>query len=702
MRKFEKLLEVLKESGFTINLKKSHFFKSSVDFLGFEVSKNGIRPGAIKTQAVQEFPVPESVLQVQQFLGLAGFFRRFIPRFSVEAAPLFTLLTKDSKFEWKSDQANAFEKLKKALSDRPLLVLFDPNCELELHTDASQEGLAGILLMQTDEGWQPVSYYSKRTSEAERKYHSYELEVLAVVASVERFRHYLIGKFFVLRTDCSAVRDTYEKRDMNARIGRWFLKLTEYDFRLEHRPGSSMRHVDALSRNPVEGGSSVDPVLCDMMAIDISNSDFLVALQRQDPRLCDIVDVLGRSPLTDEERQMQQNYQLDRHRLIRLVEGEKCFVVPNRVRWRLVHTYHDEMGHFGEDKVLERLQQKFWFPKMRKYVRSYIQACPQCAFHKSKGGKPEGFLHPLPKEPVPFRTVHMDHMGPFVRSARGNSYVLLLTCGFSKFVVARAVRSTKTGPVLNFLEDVTAIFGTPGRIITDRGTAFTAKKFEEYCRVNAIEHIKTSVGSPRANGQAERANRTVLNSIRCMVGEKNTRWDEQLQKIQWSVNNMPNSTTNLTPSVLVLSYKPRDVHQNAIILTLQDEEDNVLENTSELRQQATRAIEKRQRLQKRYFDERRRKPINYEVGDMVLVERDLTAMGHSRKLEAKFKGPYLVKAVLGNERYELEDIPGLHGSSRARTTVYAADRIKRWCQLEDLEGYDEATFDETTGSESED
>ncbi|KFB41725.1 Dyak\GE14720-PA-like protein [Anopheles sinensis] len=163
---------------------------------------------------------------------------------------------------------------------------------------------------------------------------------------------------------------------------------------------------------------------------------------------------------------------------------------------------------------------------------------------------------------------------------------------------------------------------------------------------------------------------------------------------------MPNATTRVTPSSLVLSYRPRDIHQNVVILALQQEENNVVEDAAELREQAIRAIEKGQRTQKRYFDGHRRKPVSYEVGDMVLVERDLTAMGHSRKLEQRFKGPYVVRKVLGNERYELEEIHERQGRGRVRTTVYAADRIKRWGQLEDLEGCEEAMGDE--GSESED
>lgn len=229
--------------------------------------------------------------------------------------------------------------------------------------------------------------------------------------------------------------------------------------------------------------------------------------------------------------------------------------------------------------------------------------------------------------------------------------MLLLTCGFSKFVIIRAVRSTKTGPVLSFLIEFTGVFGTPNRIVTDRGKAFTSKQFEEYCRVNQIQHIKTAVGSPRANGQVERSNKTVLNALRCTVGENKTRWDERVAAVQWSINSVVNSTTQLAPNALVFSFKPRDVHQNAIVMALHDEADNVVGDSNELRQRAMSRITARQQVQKNYFDEKRRKPTEYQVGDMVLVERDLTAMGHSRKLKSRFKGPFMVIKILDNDRY---------------------------------------------------
>ncbi|XP_062704227.1 uncharacterized protein LOC109401735 [Aedes albopictus] len=305
--KFERLLVALREEGFTINLKKSYFFMRRVEVLGFEVSAEGVRPGERKIKAVADFPVPETVHTVQQFLGLSGFFRRFVQDYSIIAEPLFRLLRKEAEFVWAIEQQRAFEKLKQLLVRRPVLVLYDPNAEVELHTDASSVGVAGILLQKVDEVWKPVSYFSKKNSKTEVNYHSYELEMLAVVASVDRFRQYLVGRFFVIRTDCSAVRDAYAKKEMNKRVARYFLKLLEYDFRIEHREGAKMLHVDALSRSPAEEPRETESVADSIMVLELSNSDFIVSMQRQDHRLLEVIDILARDPRCDEDRQVQQN-----------------------------------------------------------------------------------------------------------------------------------------------------------------------------------------------------------------------------------------------------------------------------------------------------------------------------------------------------------------------------------------------------------
>lgn len=158
---------------------------------------------------------------------------------------------KDSPFVWGEEQDDAFTKLKEILTKEPVLELFDIQGEHQVHTDASKHGLEGIL-MQKRQGkiWAPVAYFSRKTTAVESNYHSYELEALAVVESVEKFRIYLLGRHFRVVTHCGALKTAMSKRDMLARTARWWLRLQEFNFDVECRPGTKMQHADALSRSP--------------------------------------------------------------------------------------------------------------------------------------------------------------------------------------------------------------------------------------------------------------------------------------------------------------------------------------------------------------------------------------------------------------------------------------------------------------------
>lgn len=220
--------------------------------MGYEVSSVGLRPGSKKTDAVSKFPTPTNVHQVRQFVRLASFFRRFI---AIVAKPLTTLTKASVSWKWGLDQESAFNTLKSQLAERPILALFNPKYFTEVHCDASKLGVGGILLQRPDEKTplKPVAYFSKQTTREEEHLHSYELETLAVVLSLKKFRTYLIGIQFKVLTDCNALRTTLTKRDLVPRITRWWLLLHEYNFTIEYKPGESMRHVDALSRNPIQG-----------------------------------------------------------------------------------------------------------------------------------------------------------------------------------------------------------------------------------------------------------------------------------------------------------------------------------------------------------------------------------------------------------------------------------------------------------------
>jgi len=199
------------------------------------------------------------VTEVRKFLGLSGYFRKFVAGYAIISEPLRMLLRKNQMFKWEQAQQDAFDILKQRLIAKPVVASYGVDAIHEVHTDASSIGLAGVLLQMEDQQLQPIAYFSRATSTTERNFHSYELEALAVVESLERFKYYVCGKMIKVITDCNALKTAMEKRDLIPRIARWWLRIQEFDIEITHRSGTRMEHVDALSRAPYEDAHEVDP-----------------------------------------------------------------------------------------------------------------------------------------------------------------------------------------------------------------------------------------------------------------------------------------------------------------------------------------------------------------------------------------------------------------------------------------------------------
>lgn len=672
-----KILQIFREQNLTLNLKKCSFLMTSINFLGFEIEKDTVKPGKEKIKAVEHFPVPKSVRNIRQFLGLTGYFRQFVPDYALIAKPLTLLLKKTVPWKWKEEQDAAFRKLQQMLISRPVLSLYNPQADTEVHTDASSTGLAGILFQrQTDQKLHPVAYYSRQTSHSESKYHSYELETLAVVESLRKFRTYLLGVNFTLVTDCNALKATKDKKDLIPRVARWWLQLLEFNFDVKYRPGNRMQHVDALSRN-VEEQRTGEKVL------HITQGDWVLAGQLTDSKIQDINEILKRTPVTDYEKKIFKDYALRNGRVYRITARGIQWVVPRGMRPHVVRAAHDEMGHFAVEKTLYRLGEHYWFPSMRKYVEKYIASCIQCLFNRKKSGKKEGYLHPIPKGCNPMRTVHIDHLGPFPKSRNGNLYIIAVVDAFTKFLFMRAVKTTKTKYVLELLRDLFSTYGCPQVLISDQGSAFTAKSFAEFCLQNNVRHIKNAVATPRANGQVERLNRSILSALLTTTLEEEN-WDGNVKRVQFAINNVVNKTTGKTPSELLFGFRPRGGSD----LPLKDEIEQVtgmVMNLVEEREKVSEAITQQQERQKKNFDVRRKKPRQYKEGDLIVLEKHNIAEYTSRKLLSPYSGPFVVKTVLPNDRYIVVDMPGSHRTKdrRSYSRTVAVDRMKPWAQLEE-------------------
>lgn len=697
LERLEDVLRLLDNANLTLNLSKCEFLLDKIDYLGYEISSAGIRPGDRKIQSVADFPVPTNIHSVRQFLGLVGYFRKFILNFAQIAHPLTRLLKKDAKWSWSVAEESAFQTLKQKLTSRPILAIYDPEAETELHTDASKVGVGGILMQkaQNSNSFKPVAYYSRQTSPEEKNFHAYELETLAVVGSLKKFRVYLLGKAFKIVTDCSALRSTFSKRDIIPRIARWWLLLQEFNCNVEYRSGSKMAHVDALSRNPVTTDSpsssscniSDDCFPC-VMSITSGSDDWLHTLQLGDSELRRIRDILSSNMDADGLKYIKDNYIIKDNKLYRILDGDASnirWVVPKGARWQICRLNHDDLGHFGIEKTLERIKSSYWFPNMSKFVKKYVGACLECAYAKKSVNNKEGQLHPIEKVDIPFHTVHIDHLGPFVRSKRGNSYLLVVVDSFTKFALVKPVKNTKTETAIRILNDIFYTFRVPDRLISDRGSCFTSHAFKRYCTEKGLKHILNAVASPRSNGQVERYNRTILDSLKALglnSNEKN--WDDDVGKVQWGLNNTRQKTTGRTPSEVMFGTS-MNVEIDPRFNELRQETG---ENTDIdiIRTEVKDRLDHEQEKQKINYDKGRRPARLYSEGDLIkLTKTTFNNDGKSKKLLPSYVGPYRVVEILGNDRYRIAAIPGLSSCKGNRKSTVAADRMLPWVHVAALD-----------------
>lgn len=676
MGNLETILKLLREEGLTLNLSKCYFLQLSITYLGFEISDGKVKPGSAKIKAIEEFPLPKTIHNIRQFIGLTGYFRHFVNNYATIALPLTNLLKKNVSWKWGKSEQGAFDKLRDTLMQQPILAIFNPGAHTEVHTDASAFGVAGILLQkQADDRLHPIAYYSRQTNKAESKYHSFELETLAVVESLKKFRVYLLGIHFTVVTDCNAIKASSTKKDILPRIARWWLQLQDFDFTVQYRPGNRLKHVDALSRNPAASETAPEEVL------RIEPADWVLSGQLTDEKLKLIREVLlKKRPETDYDKSVFKNYALRDGRIYRITVKGLLWVVPRGMRQQIVKLAHDDKCHFAAEKTLQRLCEHYWFPRMREYVQKYIACCIPCLYSKRPGGKKEGLMHPIEKIPIPLHMLHIDHVGPFPKSRRGNVHLLVVVDAFTKFVFLKPVKSTKTKFVIDYLQEIYGYYGHPHTIVSDQGSAFTSAKFKSYCQNHNIKHVRNAVATPRANGQVERLNRTIKGAILATTTEEN-RWDENIREIQLTVNTTVSKTTGKTPTELFYGYKPRS-GADVPLLNEISEIPKILEDLPTLRNEVAKKIAHEQSKQKLQYDKRRKSAKQYKEGDLVLIEKQGTSEGTSRKLVLPYAGPMVIKAVLPNDRYLVTDMPNSHRTAKATRyeKVIAVDRMKAWIE----------------------
>uniref|UniRef100_A0AAG5DTA5 RNA-directed DNA polymerase n=1 Tax=Anopheles atroparvus TaxID=41427 RepID=A0AAG5DTA5_ANOAO len=629
LEKMEVVFGKIKEYGLKVNWEKCAFLQRSIVFLGHRVEEGTISPGEEKIRAVKNFKPPQNVKAVQAFLGLTGFFRKFIKSYAIIARPLTNLLKKNVELNMGQLEMEAFRKLKQMLIKEPILRLYDRDAETEVHTDASKYGFGAVLLQKFEGKFYPIWFWSKKTTPGESKQHSYILEAKAIYLAVKKWRHYLLGIKFRIVTDCIAFKQTIKKEDTPREVTQWVMFLQDFDYEVEHRPGERLRHVDCLSRYPEQNVLVISEVTA-----KIHNQ------QLKDESLKAIIEILKERPY--------ECYKMKGNLLYKTVEGSDLLVIPKSMERQIIVDAHN-VGHFGHAKTMHNVKQLYFIPHLEHKIKQIIESCVKCIMHNRKLGKREGLLHQIDK---------------------GN-----IVDAFSKFVWLYPTKSTGTEEVILRLNSWTEIFGNPERIITDRGSAFTSNNFVDYLKDRQIEHIINTTGVPRGNGQVEIVNKVVLSTLAKLSSDEPSRWYKSVGLVQRAINSTVHSTTKRTPFYAMFGVTMRKGDNEQLQNIINEELYERFEtDRAELRRSIREEIERAQIMQKRNYDKTRKVAAAYKLGDLVAIKRTQFIAG--RKLAHAYLGPYEVIGANRNDRYKVKRAACCEGPN---ITVSSADNMKLWC-----------------------
>ena len=335
---------------------------------------------------------------------------------------------------------------------------------------------------------------------------------------------------------------------------------------------------------------------------------------------------------------------------------------------------HDDLGHLGSAKKMEDILEVYWFPDMKQKVKDYIFNCLKCVEFAPVSGKNEGFLHSIEKEKLPFQVVHADHLGPFEKTSKGFKHLLIIIDGFTKFTKLYLCKSTSSSEAIKHFVQFFKCYSKPRRIVTDRGTAFTADAFKEFFASESVKHVLIAVGNPRANGQVERYNR-VITPMLAKLAETPNKLDRVIDNVEFALNNTVSSATGKAPSELLFGIRQLGSVNDEVRLAL---ERGDRPDFDEMREDANDKIKKMQMRNETLYNKTRKPATVYKVGDYVMIKNVETTVGVNKKLIPQYKGPYGIASILDNDRYIVKDIEGFQVTQIPYNGVVSPDRMKMY------------------------
>lgn len=666
------VLEILRENKLYAKLSKCEFWLDRVAFLGHIISRDGISVDPSKIEAVTNWQTPKNVTEVRSFLGLAGYYRRFVKDFSKIARPMTSLMRKDVRFNWNPECESAFQTLKERLTTAPILTLPDGTDDIEVYTDASKHGL-GCVLMQRKK---VIAYASRQLKGYEENYPTHDLELGAVVFALKIWRHYLYGISFKVFSDHKSLKYIFTQKELNMRQRRWMELIKDYDMEIVYHEGKANVVADALSRKCIHS-------LCTAMS-RIRLRDELQRMGLNVIQKGGQLNDLTLEPELYEEIRLKQPGDPILEQKIAKIDDQKVmefttqedgtlryqgrWCVPNDVdlKRKILEEAHNTpySVHPGGDKMYNDMKKTFWWPNMKREVAEFVSRCLICQKVKSEHKRPQGLVQPLDIPEWKWESISMDFIVGLPRTQKGNNMIWVIVDRLTKAAHFIPMKDTWTKKQLAiaYRAHVLKLHGIPKSIVSDRDSRFISKFWQELQESLGTKLKMSTAFHPATDGQTERTIQTLEDMLRACVLGFGGSWEEKLDLIEFSYNNSYHSSIKLAPFEALYGRKCRspicwDDASEATILGPEMVQEMV-EQVRMIRQKMKGAQDR----QKSYADLHRR-DVEFVVGDKVLLRvspmKGVMRFGKKGKLSQKFIGPYEILDRVGEVAYRLALPPSL-------------------------------------------
>ena len=678
------VLERMLKFNLTIKLSKCAFFQKSVSFLGNIILKDGHAIAPEKEAAIRDWQKPTTVSELRSFIGTCTFLKKFTPRLSELAAPLYAAACA-KVLKWTPQCDQAFEAVKNLFLCAPILRHADGNKPFILACDSSNFAIAGVLLQADDDDVEhPVGYFSRKLQSEELNAMIFDKELMAVVESIAHWRYHLQGARheFKVRTDHKALLYYRAPRLLSPKQARWAAELAKFRFKYEFVKGKDNHLPDALSRNPAFHPTKDEVEMCNTRTLIpdgmVISPPVAKAKPAQGPTLAAMTQVDQDTPTLAQQIRTAQPLAEDYEHIKKLAlsSGEEphrgyaenagilyhqgvWWVPPGPLREQVIAECHDSLaaGHPGKNKTLELIRRSYSWKGITTDVAAYTKACLTCNRAKPSRLAKAGLLVPPQEAEGPWSSISVDFIVELPES-QGYNAIMVVVDRFTKFSHFIPCDTHVTGPetVQLFIDNVFSLHGLPKEIISDRGPQFTSKFYDGLLRNLGIQPCRSTAYHPQSDGQTERTNQTLETYLRCYTSANHDDWKELLPLAQFAYNNSSHSSTGVSPFYATYGYNPSftiSPRPAAMAQAANERAAHIKKVQAELKLTLASAV----RTYKEHADKKRRVGPTYQKGDLVMLDaRNIRLKVPCRKLGPKRIGPYRILKKVGQAAYSL-DLP---------------------------------------------